>query len=552
METSFRGLASAAGLLGATLLLGQGIALGQVAQSKNQQGCINALNKDGAKVAATQGKENIACISAAGKGAESDPQGCLTRDAKGKVAKAAAKIQADFDKRCVAEPPGVGVPGVFTGTAAAVANAGIDDEVQLVADVFGRPLANALTTEKAGAKCQSVVIKDYEKTFATYMKGFLKCKKSALKAGGTEAALVGCVLNDPGGKGASTISKLNADIGKNCQENIFPGFCADRFDLASCVGDLVRCRACRMQNKLDGLHANCDRLDDGVENGSCATGLPVECQLAPTSSIRLATALGPFNLAASGSIDIATGGSFGEHSASCNIRELDPLNVAGVGFVCLSSAQGCPAGSVDCAGGNPRGMAFSGTRNIGACNSNNQCENQCQALCASSGASALSTGVGCEGFCSGDNPPNQPCTTDAECAASGNGSCNGQDGAPLGNVCNCQCVATNLSPGSPPGTVQCNLGADLVVEIAAPCDGQDVLITVGSTCIPMTTANSVGVLQNANNAGNLLAVPSRQGSAKSCLDMDAYEVSGLSIGGHVAFFGSTIGDILSQVNVECE
>jgi hypothetical protein len=68
-------------------------------QRPGQVACINALNKGGAKVAATQGKANTACIKTAGKGKEPDPDGCLTRDQGGKMAAAADKLGADFEKK---------------------------------------------------------------------------------------------------------------------------------------------------------------------------------------------------------------------------------------------------------------------------------------------------------------------------------------------------------------------------------------------------------------------------------------------------------------------
>jgi gluconolactonase len=249
-------------------------------QSKNQQKCLNTMNKDGAKVAATQGKENTACIKNAGGGKESDPDACLTRDAKGKVAKAAAKTGTDFAKSCTQEAPDFGLPGqaagtaagMVTGTTAAIVNAAIDEEVQLLADVFGASLAGAIATDKSGAKCQAAVSKDYEKTATTYMKGFLGCKKNALKAGADgREDLDACVLDDSRGKAASTVNKLKADIDKVCSENLFPGRCAGRSigQLGDCIHALVRCGVCRMQNGMDGLRADCDALDDGALNESC-------------------------------------------------------------------------------------------------------------------------------------------------------------------------------------------------------------------------------------------------------------------------------------------
>ena len=79
------------------LVLAHGTAIGQA--DKDQQKCINALNKGGAKVAATQGKENTGCLRDAGKGKLPSGQTadeCLLADAEEKVANAKTKTQQDF------------------------------------------------------------------------------------------------------------------------------------------------------------------------------------------------------------------------------------------------------------------------------------------------------------------------------------------------------------------------------------------------------------------------------------------------------------------------
>ena len=446
-------------IAGAVILLGQGMAFGQ-AQSKNQQGCVNALNKDGAKVGATQGKENTSCIKNAGKGKESNAQGCLTADSKGKVAKAASKISADFDKKCTAETPTTGVPGVFSGTAAAVADAGQDDEIQFVADVFGSDLNLAILTDKAGSKCQATVSKDSEKIFATYMKGFLKCKKGALKAG---SSLDACVLDD-GGKVGKTVSKLSADIGKKCADTpvatFAPGLCSGSStgDLANCIAERVACRACQMQNRMDGLHVNCDALDDGSENGSCAAGRPVRCDLTD-STFSVQAALTTIPVPAVGSIDIATGASAGAGSASCAIREVDPFDLTGIGFVCLAPASGCPAGTVDCDGTGTGGTSMAANRTIGSCSSQADCLSQCDEFCTDLGAEAAPTGFGCEGFCNGDTP--QECVLDTDCGDVGNGACYGPDGVIGGNICECICVGS-FDAANDAGDLSCNLGVTIL------------------------------------------------------------------------------------------
>jgi glycerophosphoryl diester phosphodiesterase len=240
-------------------------------QSDDQQKCINTLNADGAKVARTQGKENASCIKNVGQGKETHPDGCLIRDGKGKIRKVSAKAAANHDNDCLSEAPDFGLADGATGTAAMV-NAAVDGELQLLYDVFGMPLSPAIVTDPDGAKCQAAVSKDYEKAAAAYMKGFVKCKKNALKAGAdSAAALEACVLDDSRSKAASAMAKLAADIERKCPDNLFPGECVGEpvAGLAACIHELVRCNVCLTQNGMDDLGVDCDVADDGVSNGSC-------------------------------------------------------------------------------------------------------------------------------------------------------------------------------------------------------------------------------------------------------------------------------------------
>ena len=127
-------------------------------QDKAQQGCINALNKAGAKLAATQGKESSGCIKNATKGKEPDPQTCLTADGKGKVGKAAAKVDGADTKKC-ATAPDFGKAGTAIIKAFAAG-----EEVALAADVFGATLTGVIVdagVDKVAAGCQAAVSKAY-------------------------------------------------------------------------------------------------------------------------------------------------------------------------------------------------------------------------------------------------------------------------------------------------------------------------------------------------------------------------------------------------------
>ncbi len=270
-------------------------------QTSGQQACLNAVNRDGAAVAKEQGKESLACVKGAGKGTlPGTAQTCLTADAKGKVAKRKAKTTADEAKSCGAAPS-----FGFTG-ATTVNGAAQQAQVDLVADVYGPNLDAAIitcATSKAGCACQQKVSTSLEKIAALKLATFVSCKKAALKAGASAAAaLEACVANagTPGSIAADTKGKiakggasLSATIGKACTgiASAFPGNCnaLTQPALAVCLDTQVECRVCQAINEMDGLAVNCDLFDDGVANGSCASGAgptptPTPTSIAPTAT----------------------------------------------------------------------------------------------------------------------------------------------------------------------------------------------------------------------------------------------------------------------------
>jgi hypothetical protein len=513
------------------LLFGQEAAFGQAK-------CINAMAKDGAKVAATKGKDIGACLKSGG-GAN-----CINTDS-GKVAAAASKAGADYDKNCAADPPTFGIPGVPAGTAAVISNVAVEEEEQLAFAIFGSSAATS--GDKAGAKCQTTVQKTYEKAVATYNKNFGGCVKNALKGGGTEAALQACVLNDSGGKAAAAIGKIDAGIGKACAgqvvSDLFPGKCSDLGLglLSECVAINLRCHTCLMQNGMHGLHANCDALDDGVQNNSCAAGSA--CRLT-NSTFFTESGVGTIPLPAVGTVGIGLGGSA---AGRCNIMNIDPVNLPGVGFVCISpGSANCPTGTVDCQGGSIGGLAVGSNRNIGQCTSAANCNAQCTAFCANVGQVPLSNHPGgCEGFCTGSTP--QACTLDTQCLPD-NGACTGQDGVPAGNICDCTCVEYALGQPQPAGSVTCNLATNIVTELAAPCGDGDVLINVGDVCVPLTTgAASASFFRFNNVPGDNRLFVSNGTPANSCTST----TSGMGLRGGVGFYGSTLGDLNVGTSLTC-
>jgi pimeloyl-ACP methyl ester carboxylesterase len=255
---------------------------------RDQRKCLEALNRDAAKLAAAQGKVNTACLKNAGKGklpvGQSADQ-CLFADAKGKVMKAKGKLSTDVAGKCAVLPP-FGVPG---GTVAGViSGVAVDQSLNLLADILGGSLTTAAidcAADKNGCKCQQGVGKAYEKLAAKKLKEFVKCKKVALAAGaGSAAALEDCVdaggtpgsiAADTKGKIAKARQKVDDAISRKCAgvstARAFPGLCAGLSGtaLGDCIDQRVECRVCLTIDGVDDLAVDCDTFDDGALNLSC-------------------------------------------------------------------------------------------------------------------------------------------------------------------------------------------------------------------------------------------------------------------------------------------
>jgi pimeloyl-ACP methyl ester carboxylesterase len=267
--------------------LAPAVAVGQIGRA--QQACLNALNKDAAKLAAAQGRENSGCLRNADKGKLPSGQSadqCLRADGKGKIAKATAKVGADFTAKCAGPPP-FGLPA---GTVSAVIAATVvDQSLNLLADVLGAALTTTAIdcgSDQAGCDCQQAVSKAYEKLAATKFKEFVKCKKSALKSGVMTAAgledcvddagTAGSIAADSRGKIAKKLTKLGDAITAKCGSGVstalaLPGLCAGQNGnaLRDCIDQRVECRVCLTLNGTDNLAVDCDSVDDGQLNASC-------------------------------------------------------------------------------------------------------------------------------------------------------------------------------------------------------------------------------------------------------------------------------------------
>jgi hypothetical protein len=286
-------------------------------------------------------------------------------------------------------------------------------------------------------------------------------------------------------------------------------------------------------------------------------GCQTQCQFGSsnnTSRIEISTAAFPqplqFPLRGSATIDCSAPRADQTASCDCRIDSIEPITVVGLGVVCITPIGGCAAGRIDCDGGSALGVALRSDTNIGTCADNDQCRAQCSALCAQTGSAPLA--AGCTGFCTGS--ADHHCVVDADCLP-GDGNCNGPDPASI-NVCQCHCLNDAVGDPGRPGELQCNLGTRLVIENAAPCDGRDILLDAGSACIPLSTASVSSVILDANlEPGAQLPAGGpamSQGAPIACSQLYEGTTSDLRIRGAVNFLGSSIGDLVTQVFMDCQ
>ena len=301
----------------------------------------------------------------------------------------------------------------------------------------------------------------------------------------------------------------------------------------------------------------------------CGSGLMVQC-LATKSRLELNFGLSDraLVLGTEGAIDVHCDaeGENGKAPCTCEVQVFAPINISAIGWVCVGPSEGCPAGEIDCDGGNELSIVLASDGDIGACTSNDVCETACEAHCAADAKDVMTSS--CTAYCSDGDQVR--CATDDDCLPGGAscaeppnlpdvgcGSCNGKDNLSAANqdICQCQCLDSATGSPSLPGTINCRLGAVLNIEDNPPCGDGDVKIAVGQSCIPMTNATVESSIVNGNYSGVELPLAgpvSSTGVPLECATLQGGDATGLEFNGSVNFFGSTLGDIVVELVSICK
>ena len=561
------------GCLAATLFIASS-ALAQLPSA--DQKCIDGYNNKLRLVSQQAGKSARSCIKNATKGKESDPDGCVVNNTDGKIAGKEAKVSDLYiSGKCT------GAEAIQQG--AAIGNAAHRDGItDFIHALFGDPVP-ALSTDKADGKCLDKGVQRSTQAITEIIKNHRKCKKDGMKAGTvTDSSSLDATCGtfaqiDASGKPSAKLAKLAADVSDACGSatsplpSLFPGLAAGCTASASALGACLqaqsRCTACTILNTADGQGMNCDTFDDGSANSSCAgggMGLNIGshvCNLASGSALNLGTQALPLNLSPSGSIQISCGTTApnGTASCTCNVNSFAPLVIPSIGDVCVNPYAGCSPGTIDCDGGTPLNVNMVADHNIGTCNSDSACATSCDTYCAGLGASYSNIAYGCEGFCQGGSNNNNACTQDTDCPG---GSCPGQDPVSHANACQCTCAGKNLGGASPAGSLSCEVGVQIDVELPSDGDCNDAnTISLAPICGLVTTTTASGEVLNANNTngktippigGSGTAPASATGVGINCTTLATSTTTGLTAVGYLGFFDSVLGDIFDANKFICQ
>ncbi len=244
-------------------------------QSKDQQKCINGLNKDGLKAFKTQDSVQERCLKDTAKGKVTDFVACYgtAEVPTAKIQKVYDKTTADDTKLCSGSKQ---ADFAYTGGGSALV---VRQSLALLEKILGSSLSTApisSTTNKTGATCQQKLLKAVGDLAEKKIFLFNDCKKGLLDAGaGLATALHACVgVSDPVVTKAE--QKVRDVAAKYCtgvsSSLAFPGYCSSNATpaaLASCLISLTSCPACESAEGMDNLGLDCDTLDNGVADTSC-------------------------------------------------------------------------------------------------------------------------------------------------------------------------------------------------------------------------------------------------------------------------------------------
>ena len=254
--------------------------------TRDQQACVNEMNKNGEKVNRTQLKENEWCLNRFQRENLDQPtfDACTTDDFRDRVTRAEERTVTREIRKC--DPLVVPPPYAYTD-AATVNAAGVNHALWLLYQIFGGPPVDdadlfTKATNNDTANCQREMLRRANNLENTVLRAVNRAKRQALRDETVDSkAALEDKLRDVLSSNARikrTEDKLVRRVDRMCNallalpDTIFPGVCAnpDLSVVEDCVIAAARCEACLKINAFDALDLDCDQADDQDNtNGSC-------------------------------------------------------------------------------------------------------------------------------------------------------------------------------------------------------------------------------------------------------------------------------------------
>jgi hypothetical protein len=547
----------------AAMLLGIGSANAQL--SGDDLKCTDAVYNGSRKVHQQEAKGNRkSCI----KGQTSANQNACINADQPKSGDQAGKLAGKYGDKCAVLP----AFGVNASVAAIVdASQAATDNVHFAA--WGDPVDPDATD-----KCHDKVSKRTGDLSTQQWKNFRKCVKDLGKGAGVNsiADIEGCIASGISSGTAKKGGKIIDEVGgaKNKCTDPLPNFgngdCSDTplASVAQCLVDTTECETCLALNEVTGANADCSAVS-GISCGIVPGQHKCTFDGAVDNSTLQICFLGvcPPAFDISGGVDIicdpATQDVNGKRDCTCPLQTLDPVVISGVGTVCTTPFAGpCGDGEMDCDGGNSLDVDIIGEHTAGVCTGNADCAGICGTYCSGIGKSVYTSG--CEQYCQGGTRAGLSCICDTAGAATctggvagvndcPNGSCEGKDNDLGTNQCHCTCVDEAFGGAAAAGSVNCRTGVTIVVEAGEDgiCDG-NVLIRLPGQCAPFTSGTATGIILNDNENPGPLGPYSETGTAGTCAAFDASTTTGYEMVSVLAFYDSTIGDIVARLQLDCQ
>lgn len=254
----------------------------------DERRCIEEINNSTRKVLLSENQTLVSCIRFFLRGSLAVPiVECADPSISSKMSRITNKALDNASKRCGGTPPSFGPPSITAHTTAAV-QTGVD----LLGDALGADVEGALLTDNDGKRCQENVLKAVHRCEDARLREFLTCKRNGMRKGPIvdeatlEAECLGTAGEQPDPKGRIARAcdlKIDSQIDSKCVAKgvdlavAFPG-CgeAGAEELAGCLQEKMRCRACDLLNEVDGLAKDCDLFDDG-DDGNQSCDEPTTC-----------------------------------------------------------------------------------------------------------------------------------------------------------------------------------------------------------------------------------------------------------------------------------